>query len=93
MILVINWLGGNCPVQAEGTICGKPFYFRSRGEHWSIGIGGEPVREPEWEREEEWGDGPFAAGWMPEDEARRIIDRCASEYMNESKQDGSSDRG
>ncbi len=84
MMLVINWLGGNCPVQAEGTVCGKPFYFRARGEHWRIGIGGKPICEPEWEREEEWGDGPFAAGWMPEDEARRIIDRCASEYINSS---------
>lgn len=37
--IVIESLGGNCPVQATGTIDGEPFYFRSRGEHWSIEIG------------------------------------------------------
>lgn len=37
--IVIDRLGGLCPVQAEGTIDGVPFYFRSRGEHWSIEIG------------------------------------------------------
>jgi hypothetical protein len=80
-VLLIDQIGGNCPVQAEGTIDGVPFYFRARGEHWSIGVGGDdPVCAPEWEREEEWGDGPFAAVWMPLDEARRIIERCAGEY-------------
>lgn len=81
MQLYIEYLGGNCPVQAEGTVNGKRFYFRARGTHWSMGIGGdEPVGEPEWIRQEKWGDGPFAAGWMPEEEARRIIERCAAAY-------------
>ena len=34
-VLMIDWCGGNCPVQAEGKINGKPFYFRARGECWS----------------------------------------------------------
>jgi hypothetical protein len=29
---------GKCPVQAEGKIDGLPFYFRSRGAHWSLSI-------------------------------------------------------
>jgi hypothetical protein len=29
---------GKCPVQAEGKIDGFPFYFRSRGGHWSLSI-------------------------------------------------------
>lgn len=29
---------GNCPVQAEGTINGHRFYFRSRGGSWSMRI-------------------------------------------------------
>lgn len=33
---------GNCPVQAEGTINGLPFYFRSRGGHWSLAIAKHP---------------------------------------------------
>lgn len=87
--LKIAWLGGNCPVQAEGTVGGKPFYFRARGEHWSMGIGGDPVghpsdpedERPEWHRQRAWGDGPFAAGWMEEDEARRLIEECAADYL------------
>jgi hypothetical protein len=37
--IVIDHLYGNCPVQADGFIDGEPFYFRARGEHWSIEIG------------------------------------------------------
>lgn len=81
MTLKLEWLGGNCPVQAEGTISGKPFYFRARGEHWTLGIGADPVGEPEWFREREWGDGPFSAGWMPENDAKRFIDECAADYV------------
>ena len=29
----IDWVGGNCPVQAEGRIGGKPFNFRGVGKH------------------------------------------------------------
>lgn len=37
---------GNCPVQAEGTINGFPFYFRSRGGHWSLSIANEKNGDP-----------------------------------------------
>jgi len=30
--IIIKSFGGKCPVQAEGTIDDKYFYFRSRGE-------------------------------------------------------------
>lgn len=76
----IAWIGGNCPVQAEGTIRGKPFYFRARGEAWSIGIGGEVVMEPEWFYEEDYGDEPYVAGWMTEAEARAFIEKSADLY-------------
>src|SRR5262245_31139700 len=79
--LHIDCIGGNCPVQAEGTIGGEPFYFRARGTHWSIGIGGDVVGNPDWNREVPWGDGPFSAGWMPIEEAKRIIEQCAKDYM------------
>ena len=79
--VVIASLGGNCPVQGEGTIDGKPFYFRARGEHWSIGIGGEDgLYNLEWTHEEPWGCEPFSAGWMSQRTARRMINRGAALY-------------
>lgn len=78
----IDWLGGNCPVQAEGRIDGEPFYFRARGEHWRLDIGRVAFdsHPPLWRHEEAWGDGPFAAGWMPEDVAREMIAKGAELY-------------
>ena len=81
----IRCIGGNCPVQAEGTIDGKEFYFRARHMHWSIGIGGEPVCEPEWFWEADYGDLPFDAGWMHEDEARAFIQKAAERYARGEK--------
>ncbi len=81
-VIEIRFLGGNCPVQAEGTINGEAFYFRARGAHWSMSIGGaDPVGEPSWYYEERYGDGPFDAGWMPDDEALTFIGRAARHYI------------
>lgn len=78
--LVIDTLGGNCPVQAEGTLDGKEFYFRARGERWSFAVGGDVIMSPEWYHEEPYGDEPFAAGWMTEEEARGFIDKAVALY-------------
>lgn len=79
--IVIENIGGFCPVQAEGSIDGKPFYFRARGSHWSLSIGGEDVVvKPEWYHEEGYGEGPFDAGWMELDEARSFIRKGAGLY-------------
>lgn len=78
----INYLGGNCPVQAEGTINGDAFYFRARGSHWSLGVGGgDPVGGPKWEHGESYGTWPDA-GWMSEDEARGFIEKGAALYVS-----------
>lgn len=69
----ITLIGGNCPVQAEGTIDDEPFYFRARGSRWFIGIGGEPDDTPDWSRERCYGNTPFAAGWMDLVTARALI--------------------
>ena len=62
--IVIESIGGQCPVQAEGTIDGKPFYFRARNAYWSIGIGGEDVVcSPEWY---------FDAPYFDEDDPAKI---------------------
>ena len=79
-MLEIDFLGGNCPVQAEGTIDGRPFYFRSRGEHWSMSIGGDDVvYDPEWHYEEEYGPWPDA-GWISDDQAMAFIEKAAGLY-------------
>jgi hypothetical protein len=96
MTLIVDLIGGNCPLQAEGTINGVPFYFRARGGSWSMGIGQDPVGIPhrplffegdsrptipdEWFCECTWGKWPDA-GWMPEPEARRLVEWCAEEYV------------
>ncbi len=80
--VVIDWLYGYCPVQAEGTIDGLPFYFRARGIHWRIGIGGAPVSAPAWGYGESYGQGPFAAGWMTEEEALAFIEKAVTLYRS-----------
>ena len=83
--VVIDQIGGNCPVQAEGHIAGKPFYFRARGEHWSMSIGGEDViMHPQWYYEEDYPGDQYAAGWMTQEEARKFIDEAAAKYVAQS---------
>lgn len=77
----ITMIGGNCPVQAEGTIDDEPFYFRARGQGWSLSVGGDDVMmDPKWHHSEQYGDGPFDAGWMPEDEALAFIEQSATAF-------------
>lgn len=77
----IEWLGGNCPVQANGLIDGKPFYFRARGNSWRMNIGGdEPVLSPHWTYGEEYGEQAYAAGWMPQHEALGFIAKAVGLY-------------
>ena len=77
--IVIEFFGGNCPVQGEGTINGKPFYFRARGDSWSLGIGGDPVGNPEWEHREWYGTWPDA-GWMESEQAEAFLMAAAARF-------------
>ena len=80
----IDWLGGYCPVQAEGTIDGHPFYFRARGSAWALQVGGaDPVIAPAFVYREDWPGGPFDAGWMSEDDAMRMIEKGAQKFRND----------
>lgn len=80
MDIKIDMIGGNCPVQAEGKINGEPFYFRARGEHWSMSIGGtDVVGNPHWYYEEDFGVWPDA-GWMTEKQAREFISEAAQKF-------------
>ena len=89
--IIIDEIGGNCPVQAEGTINGRRFYFRARGCRWSMQIAPEgvacgylawPETDGEWYHGEQWGNGPYDAGWMPEDTAREMIAKAAGLFVN-----------
>lgn len=78
--IIIDNIGGFCPVQAEGTIDGWPFYFRARGSAWSLDVaepGFDGCGESVWEHEQGYGDGPYDAGCMEEDEARQFINQAA----------------
>lgn len=79
----IEWVAGRCPVEAEGYIDSSTFYFRARGERWSFSVydiaQGRQVLK--WTHEEKWPGGPYAAGWMTEDDALRCIDKAAALYM------------
>lgn len=77
----IDMLGGNCPVQGEGTIGSEPWYFRARGQSWTLGIGGEPVCNPRVLFDGEYGDTPYSAGWMPQYVALEIIADCFRRFI------------
>jgi hypothetical protein len=74
-------VGGSTPVQGEGRLKdGRSFYFRARHEEWSFGVASsvdEAVSNPVWQWSEPWGDRPEQAGYMPEEEARLLIETCA----------------
>lgn len=78
-IIKYEYIGGKCPVQAEGTVNGEPFYFRARGTHWSFEIQGGKG----WLYQEKYSDEPFRAGWMGEDEARAFINKAAKMWSEE----------
>jgi hypothetical protein len=83
------------PVQAEGTVAGRAFYFRARGTDWEFVIaersGDDPADlGPEhaadgtaWFRSGTVSDGPFAASYLPAEEARSLIRECARAYLDE----------
>jgi hypothetical protein len=91
-VINIAWLGGNCPLQAEGSINGELFYFRARGNHWRVGIGDDPVGNPVWSYEEPYGDELFAAGWMDEDEALEFIHKAARFFAEDQELDKEAER-
>jgi len=85
------------PVQAEGTVGGRLFYFRARGDTWTFTIaehdGDDPVglssddvaRGAAWRRTGTV-PGDFAASWMPVDQAVGLIVECANAYLGREEQ-------
>jgi hypothetical protein len=74
---------GNCPVQSEGYIDDHPYYFRSRGSHWTFAVsipGVDPAGEDHIYLSAGY-IGPWpSAGWIPVEEAEAIISRCVHEF-------------
>lgn len=87
--VIIDWIGGNCPVQAEGTVGGYPFYFRARGQKWTFEVADNVLYDSAkawvaiFVHEESYGGGPYDAGWMTEDEALSFIAQAAERYLKE----------
>lgn len=76
IVIDIVTIGGNCPVQAEGKINGEEFYFRARGEHWALNVGGKDVvGDPRARVQGRYVDetNKYEAGWMSEEKARELI--------------------
>lgn len=79
---------GSCPVQAEGTICGEDFYFRSRHRHWQVRIGDTSLfAKDSWVHIEEFPyaseESPFEAGMATREESIEFIEKCARLYLSE----------
>jgi len=72
----VRSISGFCPVQAEASVDGLPFYFRARGEHWALHIGPKAgwCGLGAWWIERDYGDVPFDAGYMREAEALGFIE-------------------
>lgn len=85
----VQWLSGLCPVQGNGLIDGRAFYFRARHDEWSVRIakfkfkGGDMddvIGAPDaWEHREKYGEDPDA-GYMPFIEALQFIEWAAKRW-------------
>ena len=93
--LTIEFTCTAAPVQAEGVVAGRRFYFRARGETWEFTIAERPESDPAalgpkdaaagaaWYRSGLVPGGRFAASYLPLDQARSLIYECARAYLNE----------
>ncbi|TDT87333.1 hypothetical protein DFO45_5007 [Azorhizobium sp. AG788] len=79
--LELDWLGGSCPVEAEGTYRGRRLHFRARGSSWSLDLT-DPASGEVWCHEEEYGAGPFDAGYMPLEDARASIRKAVAMFRD-----------
>jgi len=82
---------GSCPVQAEGTISGYPFYFRSRHARWSLHVAsspsGDPLDDDAWSTIEDYPvigeteeNRRVSAGYATENECIAFIERHAATF-------------
>lgn len=77
-VVTIEELDGFCPTQGSGHIDGLPWYYRSRGDHWTLSVASRPHVNPIdvgrdgvdgwcWEGTDDFG------GFVPVEIAERLI--------------------
>ena len=89
--LVYTFTTTAAPVQAEGTVRGKPFYFRARHSSWSFAAAMSPNLDPKALVLPERGssevfliEGKFGkASYMSLSRAKKLIESCAEAYLRE----------
>lgn len=80
---------GHCPVQAEGTFDGVPFYFRARGTRVTVDVGGwkEMLSGNKYVSEEWSWDGPEYewpdAGWIRTETAMAFIHEAYEQWKHD----------
>ena len=83
-MLEFNGIGGNCPVQSEGKWYGRPYYFRARGDrmqmHIAVNSDTEALDDDAWYYEEDFGDGPYDAGWAEHHECLAFMARAFAKW-------------
>lgn len=78
---------GLCPVEGEGSVDGYEFYFRARGQRWTLyvaavaGEAGDPLDASAWSTGAPWA----GAGYMSESEAWRLIGEGVATWRAERK--------
>ena len=85
----LDSIGGNCPVQAYGSVDGRRFYFRARGDSWQFHVAETDDKiffEDDFYIGRDYGEGPFDAGWMPENEALGFIVESIAAYREHLKE-------
>ena len=91
LALAMRMTTPGAPVQYEGMVQGRPFYFRARWDTWRFAIADtfdEAVRANEnseavFFRSSKYGTGPYDASAMDLEEAEAIIRACVAEYLAE----------
>jgi hypothetical protein len=87
--LAYEFITRAAPVQAAGTIAGRPLYFHARGREWSFAVGDDAWSDPvsvDAEASGGWFRGGvlaerFDASYLLIAEAETIIQLCAREYL------------
>lgn len=80
---------GFCPVEGEGMVDGYEFYFRARGQRWTLyvaavaGETGDPLDASAWSTGAPWGNEPSSAGYMSDEEAWRLIEEGVAKWRVE----------